>query len=160
MRQLGVLRWRRNALGPALTSTLATPFFQPLRRPPERRRFACRCDPRDCVRQERRLRAELTYKAFLTSVVFEHQSAAWSKRFFTHFDLQSVSVRYFRRPVRHVSRDMSASFEILSSGLQNSVDTTAKIWYCRIMDTATKRLYNSLSCTRLSSLFLSSLLWY
>jgi len=35
-----------------------------------------------------------------------------------------------------------------------------RICYCQIMDTATKRLYNSLSCTRLSSLSLSSLLWY
>ena len=41
-------------------------------------------------------------------------SAAWSKRLFTHFDLQRGAVRYLRRPVRHVSRDMRESyFEIL-----------------------------------------------
>jgi hypothetical protein len=43
--------------------------------------------------------------------------------------------------------------------LQNTLDTVAKICYSLTMDTATKRLCNSLSCTRLSSLSLSSLLW-
>ena len=43
---------------------------------------------------------------------------------------------------------------------KTSLDRITRICYCQVMDTATKRLYNSLSCTHLSSLSLSSLLWY